>query len=105
VTEAKTAKNRAKRDKRKKGKKGITADGDASNAVVGPGGVKRKLAGASGVVFKRPGEEAKDSEDEAEDSDKEEVGPTLPAAAVEAAPAPVTVPVIEESKILIHDDD
>lgn len=56
-------------------------------------------------MFKRPGEETKDSEDEAEDSDKEEVGPTLPAAAVEAAPAPAAVPVIEESKILIHDDD
>jgi len=97
AADAKTAKNRAKRQKRKQGKKG--ARDDSEGAAGGAADGKRKLAGGGvGVVFRKPGEESEEDEDE-----DEAVGPTTDAAtASEEVVQPV---VIEETKILIHDDD
>ena len=105
--EAKTAKNRTKRAKRKAGRKGgDAADGKITNG--GPGGgsgdLKRKLGGSgAGVVFKRPGEESDDDETQGE----EEVRQTM----VESVPALTALPevpmpkVVEETRIMIHDDE
>ncbi|KIR60013.1 hypothetical protein I314_03864 [Cryptococcus bacillisporus CA1873] len=98
TAEAKTAKNRAKRQKRKQGRKGgaEAAEGGATNT--GDGGVaKRKLEGGAKVLFKKPGEEAGDSE--------EDIGPVAPA--VEEQKPEVVEPqrVAEEARISIVDED
>lgn len=96
VADAKTAKNRAKRMKRKgkKGENGKDGEGEGGGA-----GERRKLAGGGrGVVFKRPGEEDEGS-GQSEEEDIEPVAPTVEQAEVLEAPR-----VIEEAKIVIHDD-
>lgn len=78
--EAKTAKNRAKRQKKKeraKGKGAVAGDGKPAgtasvNADTGPL-KKRRLVNGAEIVFRKPGEEG--SEDEDEDA---EPGPTAP---------------------------
>ncbi|ORX33234.1 hypothetical protein BD324DRAFT_623595 [Kockovaella imperatae] len=109
ATEAKTAKNRAKRQKRKQGRKGD--DGLTGSAEGGGGGGSklRKLEHGSGgkVMFKRPGQDS-DSDEDGDESgaaaNEEEAGPSIDAMAKPEDPAPVPV-VVEETKILIHDDD
>ena len=63
------------------------------------GGEKRKLAGGgAGVMFKRLGEE----EEWSEESEVEDGGPTVPMVVqAEVVEAPK---VVEQAKIVIHDD-
>ncbi|KAI0058074.1 DUF1168-domain-containing protein [Artomyces pyxidatus] len=107
--EAKTSKNRAKRQKKKerskaKDSKGDLAEVDATGKVNPPTSnsmlKKKRLVNGKELVFKRPGEE---SEDEAEDSPAEEIGPQIPGDSSRAdEPAPVAV---DFPKIIIHEDD
>lgn len=108
IADAKTSKNRARRQKRKAASRGDNQD-SKSSAPSAPSATihgQGKFAGGAGtVVFKRPGEEASDD-------DEEDVGPvpaTEPVAEqVAAAPPPVAaaVPVaVAEVKITVVDDD
>ncbi|OCF62165.1 hypothetical protein L486_01832 [Kwoniella mangroviensis CBS 10435] len=109
VSDAKTAKNRAKRQKRKHGRKG---EGNGSNSasatpdIQQEGGVgKRRLAGGASIKFKRPGEES-DSDDQQDENgdDEEEVGPKLTVPIPEISQVQ-DVPKIEEKRITIVDED
>ncbi|WRT69620.1 uncharacterized protein IL334_006609 [Kwoniella shivajii] len=110
LADSKTAKNRAKRQKRKAGKKGgtstpTTSFGETNN---GSGGIaKRKLAGGSGVVFKKPGEEDNSDEDDEEDDDGEDVGPSigLQVKLPEIIQNEEMPKVVEEKRITIVDED
>ena len=103
VADAKTAKNRAKRQKRKAGRKGEGGpDGNGVDGAHGGSKLQKPDMNGARVVFKRPGE---DSEDE-EDSDNGGVGPSVPMDGVREEPVEVVQPkAVEETKILIHDDD
>ncbi|WVQ96000.1 hypothetical protein IAU59_003100 [Kwoniella sp. CBS 9459] len=118
AAEAKTSKNRAKRQKRKAGRSGSAKDdpsASASNpngsngngAAASAGGIgKRKLEGGAKVVFKRPGEQDEQSEDEEASDGQEEVGPTqesavgVPEVGQDEGPR-----ALEEPKITIVDED
>ncbi|WWD20205.1 hypothetical protein CI109_104681 [Kwoniella shandongensis] len=110
LADAKTAKNRAKRQKRKHGAGGAKKPNGEGSTATGEGGLaKRKLGGGgAGIVFKKPGEEGSESEDETPvpgaggREDSEEVGPSVP---VLEHPIVEATPVAEEAKILIVDDD
>jgi hypothetical protein len=64
--------------------------------------LKRKLAGGSGVVFKKPGEES-DGED-AEPRESEEAGQSTETSAPQP-PQDQPAMKVEEREIIIHDDD
>jgi len=103
AADAKTAKNRAKRQKKKAAKakaQGSTTTADGATAG-GSASKKRKLADGSGIKFQRPGEEG--SEDE-EDSEAEDVGPNPTTSSIPDDDVMAAVPVIDEPKIVIHDD-
>lgn len=105
--EAKTAKNRAKRQKKKERAKGKGPDHDANGRLessgVGTSGAplkKRRLVNGQELVFRRPGEESDEDEDEA-------VGPQ-PNVSQSNNPAPEqpsAVPVVEAQRIVIHEED
>lgn len=109
AAEAKTAKNRAKRQKKKQnrsGKKDAGSDGeDAGAHRPNDGGPikKRRLLGGDGkaVVFRRPGEEGSDDEDE--DDIREPAGEESNAGATGDAEAEPHA-VIEQPTIVIHDE-
>ncbi|OWZ42750.1 hypothetical protein C349_03583 [Cryptococcus neoformans var. grubii Br795] len=99
IAEAKTAKNRAKRQKRKQGRKGGADAAEGGATSTGDGGVaKRKLQGGAKVLFKKPGEEESESEEDA--------GPVAPAVEEEQKPE-VAEPqrMAEEARISIVDED
>ncbi|KAG8883530.1 hypothetical protein FRB98_003091 [Tulasnella sp. 332] len=113
TAEAKTAKNRAKRQKKKdKGReKGDVGAGEPNASaskgsdLATPGTIKkRRLADGSTMVFRRP-----DAGSEDEDDEDDDVGPRPQDAKADAeatSDADATpVPVVEEQKIIIHDDD
>jgi hypothetical protein len=105
---AKTAKNRAKRQKKKERAKAKTSDKREDGSVDGPNAdvssaplKKRRLVNGTEVVFRRPGEQ--------EDDEDEEVGPQqedTPESDHEQPDVPTVAPVVAEAqKITIHDDD
>jgi len=102
AAEAKTAKNRAKRMK-KKGKGKEKSDSGAKGG--GGGGAsptkKRKLADGTGMTFKRPGEESDDDDDD--DGPREARGDDSDSGPREQSPP--AAPVIDELKIIIHDEN
>lgn len=105
--EAKTAKNRAKRQKKKERAKGKSGEhetiGRSDTGGAGASDVplkKRRLVNGQELVFRRPGEESDDDEDE-------DVGPQ-PSVAQSDEPAPEqppAVPVVEAQRIVIHEED
>ncbi|KAI0665959.1 hypothetical protein C8Q78DRAFT_1083524 [Trametes maxima] len=108
--DAKTAKNRAKRQKKKERAKGKAGDKDAGQDAPGAGSgasgdrpdvplKKRRLVNGKELVFRRPGEEGSDE-------DEEEVGP-MPQAAGEAPAVSEEspVPVVDAPRITIIEDD
>ncbi|KAI0335029.1 DUF1168-domain-containing protein [Cubamyces sp. BRFM 1775] len=114
--QAKTAKNRAKRQKKKERAKGKATDKDsAQQDGVGAGSEasgeradvplkKRRLVSGKELVFRRPGEEGSDEEE-----DDEDVGP-MPQATNEDANASSTsnappVPVVDAPRITIIEED
>ncbi|KAI1795483.1 hypothetical protein LXA43DRAFT_722680 [Ganoderma leucocontextum] len=112
VAEAKTAKNRAKRQKKKERAKGKGAEnGGAKDSVAGAGSgtsgdqpsaplKKRRLVSGKELVFRRPGEEGSDEEDE------DDISPTPAALTLPSAdPDAVSVPVVDAPRITIIEDD
>jgi len=108
--EAKTAKNRAKRQKKKEKSKGKGSDkhegsaGKQASATSGDAPLKkRRLVNGQELVFRRPGEES-----DGEDGD-DEPGPT-PLVSEQSISKPTDyhhpeAPVIEASRITIHEED
>ncbi|KAJ7770191.1 hypothetical protein DFH07DRAFT_880164 [Mycena maculata] len=101
LAESKTAKNRAKRQKKKersktKGSTSENGQGDGGDAPI----KKRRLVNGQELVFRKPGEES-------DDEDEEAVGPQVPLAGSSTAEpeAPVEVPQIVAPRITIHEDD
>ncbi|EDQ99483.1 uncharacterized protein LACBIDRAFT_180968 [Laccaria bicolor S238N-H82] len=97
ISNAKTAKNRAKRQKKKERSKtksdGNTKEGDESrpDAPI----KKRRLVNGKELVFKRPGEESDD------DNDEQQPGPS---SAPPRSPSPAPpVAMAETTKITIHE--
>ncbi|PCH43680.1 DUF1168-domain-containing protein [Wolfiporia cocos MD-104 SS10] len=105
--EAKTAKNRAKRQKKKeraksKGAEQEAASGSGSAETPDVPLKKRRLVSGKELIFRRPGEESDDDQDET-------VGPA-PADPMDdghaAENADLTpVPVVEAPRITIHEED
>ncbi|THH30791.1 hypothetical protein EUX98_g3397 [Antrodiella citrinella] len=105
--DAKTAKNRAKRQKKKektkakgeelKGSKD-SATGESTAAPI----KKRRLVNGQELLFKRPGV---DSDDEDGDEDEPGPSPAHPGNAPGAVEDQTAVPVIDTSRITIHEDD
>ncbi|KAK0502999.1 hypothetical protein EDD18DRAFT_614388 [Armillaria luteobubalina] len=101
VTEAKTAKNRAKRQKKKERAKGhgtqTTEKGgdDAPDAPI----KKRRLVNGKELIFRRPGEDS-----DAEDEDPEPVPEREPQEVPQDIPSNLPQ-VLDEPKITIHEDD
>ena len=108
--EAKTAKNRAKRQKKKAGAKAAKAKGQGGGAGAGSGsgsgsqaagstggataaggadaaGVmkKRRLVNGAEVVFRKPGEEGSEDDEDGRDYEGDEPGPALPDAGAQAS--------------------
>ncbi|KAJ3526671.1 hypothetical protein NMY22_g10073 [Coprinellus aureogranulatus] len=108
AAEAKTAKNRAKRQKKKaKAKGGPSNSKSESNDASNPNPAasessaplkKRRLVNGQELVFKKPGEESED--------DDEEVGPQLPTTEQkdEEAGASLAAPVVENRITIIEDE-
>lgn len=73
----------------------------------GGGEGKRKLGGGggAGILFRKPGEEG--SDDEEEGGEESETGPAVELAIpIPAAPLSVEpVRVVEDTKVIIHDDE
>lgn len=106
---AKTAKNRAKRQKKKERAKGKAEKGAASGSGASADTVdvplkKRRLVNGAEVVFRKPGEESSDE-------DEEGPGPVAPQVsedgniAVEATTDFSSVPIVDAPRITIHEDD
>ncbi|OBZ68249.1 Ribosome biogenesis protein NSA2 [Grifola frondosa] len=103
--EAKTSKNRAKRQKKKERAKGKGSEKEGGAGSGSSGDVpdmplkKRRLVSGKELVFRRPGEES--------DEDDEEVGPApLDSSGSFAPPSDVvTAPVIDAPRITIIEDD
>lgn len=105
MTEAKTAKNRAKRQKKKERSKAHDAQTTES---LGRGGgdaapdvpiKKRRLVNGKELIFRRPGDDS--------DQEDEETEP-IPERATQEVPQdiPSNLPqVLDEPKITIHEDD
>jgi len=106
---AKTSKNRAKRQKKKErargkaGEKDKEHDGDSTPQRGDTPDVplkKRRLVSGKELVFRRPGEDSDESEDE--------VGPAPLESPNSAEPAPAeqpAVPIIDAPRIIIHEED
>ncbi|KZT11036.1 DUF1168-domain-containing protein [Laetiporus sulphureus 93-53] len=105
--EAKTAKNRAKRQKKKERSKG---KGPEKEAGAGAGAEteqfeaplkKRRLVSGKELVFRKPGEES-------DEEQEEEVGPA-PVESSESAGAvatePPAAPILDIPRIIIHEED
>lgn len=111
TADAKTAKNRAKRQKRKgNGNKSTKADDSPLETEdkdgAGGGSKKRKLAGGNGLVFKRPGEESSDDDQDGDENENAgKIGLRIPELETEERQHAETVPIVEEVKIAIVDDD
>jgi hypothetical protein len=106
--EAKTAKNRAKRQKKKERSKakpttsldGVGGDGDSEGQKVAAVPIKkRRLVNGKELLFKRPGEDSDADEDDALAQHEEDDVPGF-----EQEP-PETVVILEEPRIVIHEDD
>jgi hypothetical protein len=111
ISEAKTAKNRAKRQKKRERTKTKGAVDGGKNADGGePVFKKRRLVNGAGLVFRKPGE-GSDVEDEVEGSDNhgsddgrtEDIA-TVTAAVVAADTHEQQPKTIQEPRIVIHDD-
>ncbi|KAJ7579089.1 hypothetical protein C8J56DRAFT_964802 [Mycena floridula] len=99
--EAKTAKNRAKRQKKKERSKNKTeevakAGKDGADAPI----KKRRLVNGKELVFRRPGEESDEEDEEASPALRSEAPSDMPPVD-DSVPPPRAV---EEHKIIIHDD-
>lgn len=108
--EAKTSKNRAKRQKKKERAKNKDRDNKASSkdASRSDGDTpikKRRLVNGKELVFKAPGEVDSEEEDASDADDPQPVEQTreaLPNIEREIEPAPG---VVNEPRIIIHEDD
>lgn len=106
--EAKTAKNRAKRQKKKgrsKGKGGDEHNQTAGSSNTGESSAplkKRRLVNGQELVFRRPGEESDE-----EDEDQGDVGPMPNASRHDDATSdqPPAVPIVDAQRIVIHEED
>ncbi|KAJ3575096.1 hypothetical protein NP233_g1322 [Leucocoprinus birnbaumii] len=113
AAEAKTAKNRAKRQKKKdraKQGRGKSEDARRTDGVSGTTQAseaplkKRRLVNGKELVFKRPGEENGDESDEG--SEPFEAPKESESQNVLNVPEPLTpLPVAEQAKITIHEED
>lgn len=105
--EAKTSKNRAKRQKKKekaKGK-GPEKEGAASASAVRDADVplkKRRLVNGQELVFRKPGEDSEDDEYQQQD-----IGPAPPIHhdSGENVSDEIAVPIVDATRITIHEDD
>ncbi|KAI0052682.1 DUF1168-domain-containing protein [Auriscalpium vulgare] len=107
--EARTAKNRAKRQKKKgRAKAGNTSADANTSAAAGEGSSsrpeailkKKRLVSGKELVFKRPGEDSDEDEDE-----QDTVGPQAPVEDPPAQDLVQALSVVDGSKIVIHEDD
>jgi hypothetical protein len=104
LAEAKTAKNRAKRQKKKERAKGKASAGEQSADVEEDGKrsevaiKKRRLVSGKELVFRRPGEDSDEEEPEQVVLDEEQKLP-------EETETTVSIPVVQEPRINIHEDD
>ncbi|KAJ8521970.1 hypothetical protein ONZ45_g1337 [Pleurotus djamor] len=109
IAEAKTSKNRAKRQKKKDRAKGkAQAEKPSESGTQGDNNApikKRRLVNGKELVFRKPGEESED--DGADDSADEADGPNPPTQAADSTEQPLAIPVrvVEEPRIIIHEDD
>ncbi|KAJ2918064.1 hypothetical protein MD484_g2399, partial [Candolleomyces efflorescens] len=107
AAEAKTAKNRAKRQKKKgrakaKGSKDAGSgdeDKASGNAESSAPLKKRRLVNGQELVFKRPGEESGD-----EDDDEAGIGPQAPQQPDIPEPEPAPLAIVETKITIIEDD-
>lgn len=106
--EAKTAKNRARRQKkRERAKQNSGKSEEASKSDRMPGDSeapelplkKRRLINGKELVFRKPGEESGDESDDGLQPLSEEQHPLATPESL------VPLPVAEEAKIIIHEDD
>ncbi|KAH9839537.1 DUF1168-domain-containing protein [Rhodofomes roseus] len=104
--QAKTTKNRAKRQKKKERAKGKGTEKES--AAAGPSAdvsdvplKKRRLISGKELVFRRPGEES--------DEEEEDVGPVPAESAADAGDDPAKdaahLPVVDAPRITIHEED
>ena len=112
AAEAKTAKNREKRHKKKerakqgqdKSEEARRIDGASGTSATGVSLKKRRLVSGKELVFRKPGEESDDEKDE--DSQFHEVSEEQASHNVLDIPqTPASVPVAEQVRIAIHEDD
>ncbi|KZT72062.1 DUF1168-domain-containing protein [Daedalea quercina L-15889] len=106
--EAKTAKNRAKRQKKKERAKGKGVEKDSATGTGGSTVAsdvplkKRRLISGKELVFKRPGEES-------DEDDEDDIGPVPAESAADAEQAPTGdashLPVVDAPRITIHEED
>ncbi|KAG2750257.1 DUF1168-domain-containing protein [Suillus brevipes Sb2] len=101
ITEAKTAKNRAKRQKKKERAKVKPSDkGDGKDGTQEAPLKKRRLVNGKELVFRKPGEESDEEEvDDAEERDK--VGQQDDPEAEQVPPPRIA----QEQRIIFHEDD
>jgi len=112
AAEAKTAKNRERRQKKKerakqgqgKSEEARRIDGTSGTSAAGTPLKKRRLVSGKELVFRKPGEESGDEKDE--DSQFHEVSEEQASHNVPDIPqTPTSVPVTEQVRITIHEDD
>jgi len=112
AAEAKTAKKREKRHKKKEKAKQGQGKSEEAGGIDGTSGTsttglplkKRRLVSGKELVFRKPGEESGDEEDE--DSQFHEVSEEQASHNVLDIPQiPASVPVAEQVRITIHEDD
>ncbi|KAF5354658.1 hypothetical protein D9756_005331 [Leucocoprinus leucothites] len=113
ATNAKTAKNRAKRQKKKeRAKQGRGKSEEASRTDGAPGTSeapdapfkKRRLINGKELVFKRPGDESGSESDEGPQSHEAQKD-SEPQIGLNIPQVPTPLPVTEQVKITIHEDD
>ena len=112
TAEAKTAKNREKRQKKKerakqgqgKSEEARRTDGTSGTSAVGTPLKKRRLVSGKELVFRKSGEESGDEKDEDpqfHEVSEEQASHNVP----DITQTPTSVPVAEQVRITIHEDD
>ena len=112
AAEAKTAKNRERRQKKKerakqgqgKSEEARRIDGTSGTSAAGTPLKKRRLVSGKELVFRKPGEESGDEKDEDpqfHEVSEEQASHNVP----DITQTPTSVPVAEQVRITIHEDD
>ena len=111
TAEAKTAKNRAKRQKKKERARG-KAEKDSTPSASGPSGdyanvplKKRRLVNGAEMVFRRPGEESSDEDDEGPGPAPPQFTPDDDSVDNSTSADLSSIPVVDAPRIIIHEDD